>query len=332
MAKQRIARAWVTSILFFFALALLPGVQARAQEKYPSRNIEVVIPWAPGGSADVFGRIFAEELAKVLKVAVTSTNKPGATGTSGAVGVAGAKKDGHTLMVNTISAMILAKFTLPDVPFDTLKDFAAITNIAVSPSIIFVKADSPLKTLEDLISAAKKKPGDLTFATAGVGSDNHFNTEQFMLLSKIKCTHVPYKSGGEAITAVLGGHQDFGTSVVASVASQLKAGTLRGLVHSGSKRLDSFPDIPTYAEKGYTQYFFSNWAGLFAPAGVSRQVVDTLSRASEKAINSKDFITRMEKMGAQPAYMTPGEFKTYLENGLKAAEALAKQAGISPQK
>ena len=320
-------------LLFIFCLTVTLGAQAvLAEGKYPSRNISLVIPWAPGGGTDITGRIFAEELAKVLNVAITPDNKPGATGTSGAVMVIGAKKDGYTLMVNTISAMILAQFSLPDVPFDALKDFTPITNIAISPSIIFVKGDSPIRSIEDLINEAKKKPGKLTFSTAGVGSENHLNTEHFMILSKIKCAHVPYKSGGEALTAVLGGHQDFGTSLVAPLASQLKAGTVRGLIHSNNKRIAFLPDVPTYAEKGFSEHFFSNWTGLFAPAAIPHPILDTLSRASEKAINSEGFISRMEKLGSLAAFQTPGEFRSMLEKELITARALVKQIGLTPQK
>lgn len=200
-----------------------------AQEKYPARNIELIIPWGAGGIADVTGRIFADELSKVLKVAVTPVNKPGATGTLGGTFVMGAKKDGYTLMANTISGMTLARLTLPDVTYDTIKDFTHISTIASSPTIVFVKADSPLKTFEDLLNEAKKNPEKLTYGTAGIGSDNHFNIEHLQTVAKIKMTHVPYKSGGESLTAALGGHVDMGVSLVGTVSSQLRAGTIRGL-------------------------------------------------------------------------------------------------------
>lgn len=326
---------WKNLVVFLFLLCFSMSLDAQmvyAQEKYPTRNIELIIPWTAGGIADVAGRIFGDELSKVLKVPVTPVNKPGATGTLGATFVTGARKDGYTLLVNTISAMVLARFTLPDVPFDTLKDFAQISTISISPSIILVKADSPLKTFEDLINEARKSPGKLTYATAGVGSDNHFNMEHLQTVAKIKMTHVPYKSGGEALTALLGGHVDFAVSVVGTVASQLRAKTIRGVIISGNKRVGAFPDIPTYVEKGYPQHFFSNWVGFFAPAGVPRSVIDTVVSATEKTMKSQEYHSKLDKLGMDPIFMSPSEFRDYLEKDIKTAETLAKQIGIKPAK
>ncbi len=319
---------WKRYLVFIsvFFISVSSGVpMLHAEDKYPERNIELNIPWGAGGIADVTGRIFADELSKILKVAVTPVNKPGATGTLGAAMVAGARKDGYTLMVNTISGMTLSHFTLPDVPYDTLKDFTPISTIAVSPNIIVVKADSPLKSFEDLIKEAARNPEKLTYATAGVGSECHFNMEQLQAAANIKLTHIPYKSGGEALTATLGGHADFGVSVVGSVASQLKAGTIRGLVISGNKRISAFPAIPTFAEKGYPQHFFGNWAGFFAPAGIPRSVLDVLSSATEKTTKSSEFKSRVEKIGSEPLYMSPTDFRTFLGNDRKTAEVLAKK-------
>lgn len=322
---------WVIFFICCF-LFMMPVQMLYAQEKYPARNIELIIPWGAGGIADVTGRMFADELSKVLKVAVTPINKPGATGTLGATFVTTAKKDGYTLMANTISGMTLARFTLPDVPYDTLKDFAPITTMAISPSIIFVKEDSKLKSFEDFINEAKKNPGKLTYGTAGVGSDNHFNLEHLQTVARIKLTHVPYKSGGEVLTTTLGGHVDTGVSLVGSVASQLRGKTIRGLVISGNKRVGAFPDIPTFSEKGYPQHFFSNWLGLFAPAGIPQSALNVLVSAAEKTIKSAEFKSRVEKIGSETIFMSPADFRDFLEKDSRTAENLAKQIRISPKK
>lgn len=309
-------------------IGLLPSY---AQEKYPTKNIELVISMGPGGVQDIIGRIFADELSKILKVPVAAINKPGATGTLAPTHVLNAKKDGYTLLINSISGMILSHFVLPDVPFDTLKDFIPISVISVAPSILYVKADSPLKSLEDLINEARKTPEKLTYVTMGIGSDSHYNIEQLQIAAKVKFSHIPF-SGGEIIPAVLGGHADFGVTIVVTAASHLKARTIRGIVISGNNRIRAFPDIPTYAEKGYTQHYFINWVGFFAPAGIPRSAVDTLASASEKVIKSKDFASRVEKVGTEAIYISPTDFIDMIKKDKNTAETLVKQIGIKPKK
>lgn len=326
---------WNKCVVLFLILSISFALCAQmlyAQEKYPARNIELIIPWGPGGIADVVARIFADELSKVLKVTVSPINKPGATGTIGAALVADAKKDGYTLLSNTGSGMTIIYSTLPDVPYDIFKDFTPISTMAISPSIIAVKADSPLKSLEDLINEAKKNPEKLTYGTAGIGSDNHFNSEHLQIITKIKCTHIPFKSGAEALTATLGGHTDFIVSTVGSTISQLKAGRIRGLVISGNKRVRAFSDLPTLAEKGYPQHFFSLWVGLFAPAGIPRSVMDTIVAATEKIIKSGEFNSKVEKMGSEALYMSPVDFRDFLEKERKTAKTLAEQIGLLQKK
>lgn len=334
MASIFLNRKIFLVLLFLFCSIFVSGtLLVFAQEKFPTKNIELIIPWGTGGLSDVTGRIFAHELSKVLNVPITPVNKPGATGTLGSAYVAlQAKKDGYTLLANTQGSMVLAPFALPEVQYVVLRDFLPISIIAISPSLLFVSKDSPLKSLEDLINAAKQNPGKLKYATAGKGTTEHFNVMQLEKAGKIKVTHIPYKSGGEIITATLGGHVDFGCIGLIGGAPQVKAGEARGLAISGNKRIEPFPDIPTFSEKGYTQHFFNNWVGIFAPAGIPKSVVDVLVPASEKVIKSKDYISKIEKTGASVEYMSHADCHNFIEKEIKTAEAVVKEIEISPKK
>jgi len=300
------------------------------QDKYPTKGVELVIPWGPGGLSDVSGRIFAHELSKLLNVTFTPVNKPGGSGFVGANYVAHhAKIDGYSLLANTQGSMIMAALTLPDPPFDVLRDFVPICIFTFSPSILFVRKDSPLKTLEDLVAEAKKNPGKLKYATAGVGITEHLNVIQLENGAKIRVTNIPYKSGGEVVTSTMGGHSDFGSIGLVAVGNQVAAGEVRGLAFSNKKRVPVLPDVPTLLEKFPSEFFFINWAGLFAPKGVAPSVVDVLVRASEKVMKSQEFITRIEKTGASVEYLSPEDTRKLIENEKKVAEKIIKDKGLS---
>lgn len=326
-------RKLLVMFIILACFSITTGIEITiAQEKYPARDIEVIVPFAAGGVLDLTTRIFAEELSKVLKVTIVPTNKPGATGTIGTIFVLKAKKDGYTLLANSISGMVIAHFVLPDVPFVTLKDFIPVTTIAVAPNTIVVKNDSPFKSFEDLIDFAKKNPGKLTYGSAGTGSDVHLVMEQLQDAAKIKLSHVPFKGGGEVLPAVLGGHVDFGSMTLTTAASNLKAGTIRGLVSGSEKRVSIFPNLPTYREKGYPQHFIGFWNGLFAPAGTPKSAIDVLSSASEKVLKSKAFMSRVEDLGASAEYKNPAEFRKFIEEEEKILGTIVKQVGIKPSK
>ncbi len=330
MQRFRLRLSFSSTVLAMLVVAVL-GLScqsATAQATYPSHNIDLVIAFGAGGIADLSGRIFADELSKVLNVMVVPSNKPGATGTLGAVNVLKSKKDGYTLLFNSVSGMVFAPHLLPNVPYETLRDFVPITLACLSPIFIGVKSDSPIKTLEVLIDSAKKNPDKLTYGTVGPGSDVHLVVEQLQEAAGIKMTQVPFKSGAETYTAVLGGHVDVGSLVISSTASQLRAKSIKGLAMSGEKRLQSFPDIPTFAEKGFRQHFFANWTGFFAPAGTPQPILTTLIEASEKVLTSKSYIKRIEDMGTEVQFLKPADFKKLIEEDDRAAGALIQKLGI----
>jgi tripartite-type tricarboxylate transporter receptor subunit TctC len=332
MSSLFVRKSWVAFVFFVcVSLILFAGISS-AQEKYPSRNIELYIVMAPGGTIDALARIFADELSKLLNTFISPINKPGASGTVGAAFVAQAKKDGYTLLASSGSAMTLAPQMLTNVPFNTLHDFIPINIIGTSPNIIYVKNDSPFKSFEDLIDYARKNPDKLTYGTAGTGSDCHFFMEQLQLYANIKVSHVPFKGGGEVLPAVLGGHIDFGVSLMASVANQLKAGAARGLVISDDKRNPIFKDIPTTPEKGYPQQFINHWTALFTPLGVSQTALDVLVPAANRAIRTESFVKRVEGLGCSVKYFTVNDLRNFIAEEEKIAATVAKEIKKKPVK
>lgn len=319
-------------ILMFLILNifLLSQSAVKAQEKYPdlSRSIDLIIPFETAGVSDIAGRIFGDELSKVLGVPVIPLNKPGASGTVGATLVFKAPKDGYTLLVNTISGMVLAPVIFPKIEYETLKDFFPMAIISSAPSALVVKADSVHKNINELIDAARKNPGKTSYATAGVGSSGHFNGEILAAATNVKLKHIPFKSGGELVSAVMGGHVDFGMSAVITFAQLEKAGQVKALAITGKSRMKALPNSPTFTELGIKGDFFDNWTGFFVNSKIPKPILDKLTAATEKVIKSKEFIDRIEKAEGVVRFDTPSEFRKVIENNLQTAIEISKKVGM----
>lgn len=331
MGNNKVA---LTAFVFLFSMGVLlfaAGV-ASSQEKFPTRGIEMVIPFAPGGAADVGTRIVVDELSRVLKVSVTPVNKPGASGTIGAAYVLKSKRDGYTLLAATGGSTINATIILPDVTFDVFKDFIPIGHFAYVPNVFTTTADSPWKNIRDVLDYAKKNPGKVTCGSAGTGTESYFNFEIIKSLTKLDMTHVPFKSGADVIPAVLGGHVSMGVGVIAANGPQIKAGKLKGLAVTSSKRLPDFPDIPTTAELGFPQVNISTWLGYIVASGTPDYVVKALSSAFEKAIKDPEVVKKAERAGYVVEYKNSAEFKKFLEEMYEIVLKVSKEAGIAAKK
>jgi tripartite-type tricarboxylate transporter receptor subunit TctC len=305
-------------------IALGTGISF-AQEKYPTRNIDLIIPFNPGASTDTASRMFANELTNVLNVPIVPINKDGASGTIGTSFVAQSKKDGYTLLMGVGSPLTLAPNILPNIPYDVLRDFVPIGIVSTTPMAIYVNKDSPLKSFEDLIDMARKNPNTLSYGDPGTGTDANFFVEQLQMMAKVKFTHVPFKGGSAVMTAVMGGHVDFGVSSFAGAVNHFRAGTLRCLIIGQDKRIGGYPDIPAIAEKGYQGYFIKFWVGLLAPAGVPQNVVTTLFSAYDKITQSKTFIKKIEDTGSEVRNLGLEGFKKFIADEKKIAGDVAKQ-------
>ncbi len=318
---------WKKTILFTLLIVL--GLMAEspfvpAQEKYPSRQIEFVIPFPPGGSTDISGRIFANELSKVLKVAVVPVNKAGASGTVAGTYVYKVKKDGYTIFGGSQGWFFGS--IIYEVIYDPLKDFIPVANLCVVPHALCVRKDSPLKTLEDFIDQAKKNPHAIPVGTPGSGGDSHFNLQVLLKAAGIQIKHVPYKGVGELPPAVMGGHTEVGIGPASAWVPFIKSGDIRAL--GITSRMKDIPDAPTFQERGFKGRYFDNWAGLFVPVGVPQNVVDTMTEASEKVQKSKEYIETLEKTGSVVKYVVGADFQKWLEEDRKAVDAIARELGI----
>ena len=299
-----------------------------AQEKYPNRPIELVIAFVAGGPTDIWGRVLAEEMRKILNVPMPPINRGGASGTLGAIAVLNAPKDGYTLLANTAAGMVLAPVVLKDVKYDAVKDFVPIALVASMPDTVVVKADSPYNTIDDLIAAARKNPGKLSYGTVGTGSVGHFNGEILSRSNDVKMKHVPFKGTGEVAPAILGGHVEIAFGAPTSFLPLIQAGRLKALTLTGRSRLKALPDVATFTELKVKGSYIDNWVGCFAAAGTPKPAVDLLAGAAEKVIKTKDFGERVEKGGGVVHPLSAREFQSQIEADKRVATEVAKEVGI----
>jgi tripartite-type tricarboxylate transporter receptor subunit TctC len=319
-------RAVFWGVFFSFTFALGSGM-VQGQAKYPERAVEMVIPWGTGGTSDITGRIFGNELSKVLKVPVTPVNKAGGGSVVGQTYVFNARKDGYTTMYTSVGCPIGAAL-VEGVPFDFGRDFVPLTILCSTPYVLFVKTDSPYKSFDDLIDKAKKSPKSISVGCVTAG-DAYFNLKILEKAAGVEFTIVPMKSGGETPPAILGGHVDVGMGIYTPPLPFVRAGQMRFLAITGSKRLKEFPNVPTIREKGYKHTFLdTNWNGLFVARGVPQNAMDTLISASERTLHSKEMIDALEKVGNEMESMSTSDFRKRVEAENKVILSITNELGL----
>lgn len=311
MKSMRVLLA-VMALVCIGAAGLFAG-EAQAAESYPTRPIQVIVPFPPGGVADLVGRPLVAALEKDLKQPVVIVNKTGAGGAVGMQAQAVARPDGYTLMValSSISVMpeVDALFSRP--PVYKLSDFAPIALLTSDPTVLVVSSKAPWKTVADFVADAKKRPGEIKYASSGVYGTMHVAMEMFAHDAGIKLRHIPTGGGGPALNALLGGHVDAISGGPNVSIPHIKAGTLKVLAGWGDKRLPALPDVPTLKELGYKNVEFYIWSGFFAPAATPEPIIKVLREATAKAVQSPDFKSAMEKMATPIAYLDAPEFKKF---------------------
>ena len=319
-------------ILITACSVLVLGVNTvYGQEKYPQRAIELVVPWAAGGSSDAAGRIISNELSKDLKIPVTVLNKPGGGSVIGATHVHNAAKDGYTLLLGSPGNLIAAAI-VEGVPFNFRTDFVPLTVFASNPYVIFVRSDSPFRTLEDLIDKAKKNPGLVSSGTT-VNSDTWFNQKMLETAAGVQFNSVPLKGGSEGPPAILGGHIDVSIGILTASLPFARAGQIRFLASTGTTRLKEFPDVPTLKEKGFTQTFIDgNWNGIFVARGTPSHVIDTLISASEKVRQNEGVAANLEKVGNFIDAVSTADFRKRVESEMTVIELISKELGLKGKK
>jgi len=294
---------------------------------YPDRIVRLVVPFAPGGGTDVIARTLAQEMAKDLGVAVVVENKPGAGTIIGTQAVATSEPDGYTLLMGTFANAVNPSLKAK-LPYDPHRDFAPVALIARSFNIVVVNPRSPIRSISDLIAAAKADPAKLTYGTFGTGTSAHLAGELFKNLAKVNLTTVPYKGAAPAITDLIGGQIQVMFTTVASAASLIQAGQLRALAVASAERSPAFPDLPTVAEAGVPGYAAESWYGLFAPAKTPADVIDRLNKSAAAAVQSEAFKSLGVNEGLVMVARPPEEFQRYVRGEEERWRKLIQDAGI----
>ena len=308
------------------AICLCALVVSASAQGYPAKPIRIVVPFPPGGGADNVARVYAQKLSQTTGKQVIIDNRGGASGAIGEEIVARSPADGYTLLHGATSHGVNP--ALRSLPYDTLKDFAPITLIAVNPLLLLVRPSLPVNTVQDLISLARAQPGFLTFGSSGVGSAQHMAGELLKYNAKINITHVPYKGGAPALADLIGGHLQLYFSNTASGLVFVRDGRLKGIAVASAKRSQLAPEFPTFAEAGVPGILVSEWNGLFAPAGTPKEIITLLNTEIIKILNSPDVKERYVQMGAEIETSSPAELDEYVRGEIARWTKLTKAVGI----
>ena len=306
--------------------ALLAAVAPVHAQSYPAKPIRIVVPFAPGGGADIIARIVGQKMTDSWGQQVVVDNRAGASGNIGAEIVAKSAPDGYTLLMAS-SALAINPSVYRSVPYDVIKDFAPITQPGLLPNILVVHPSVPVKTVKDLIALAKSRPGQLAYASAGAGTGTHLAAEMFKLQAGIDMVHVPYKGGGALISDLLGGQVALTFATLPSVMPYVKAGRLRAVAMTTTRRWHGLPAVPTIAESGFPDFEISTWIGLLAPAGTPKDAVAKLHAEVVRILKLPDVRERFDGLGIEPVGDTPEHFAQYIRSELAKYAKVVKQSG-----
>ncbi len=315
--------------LVLTALSLAAAGAAQAQTAWPNKPIRVVVPFAAGSTTDIIARAIADTMAASLGQQLVVDNRAGASGTIGQGVVAAAEPDGYTIMVHS-SSHTVSPSTFAKLPFDTLTAFAGVTPISATPNVLVIAPSKNIKTVRELVAAAKTNASGLNFASAGQGSATHLNAEKFKLAAGINATNIPFKGSAEAVNEVIAGRVDYYFSPIAPVIGQIKAGALVPLAVGSSRRASALPDVPTTAEAGVPGSEFNFWIGMMVPAKTPRDIVNRLNAEVVKALAQPAVKERFLQLGADAWTMQPEQFDAYIKAEVASNAPLVKAAGLSP--
>ncbi len=306
------------------------GTAAAYAQGYPERPIKLVVPYAPGGSADIAARLVADEWAKALGGTIVIENKGGAGGNIGVDAVAKSAGDGYTIGLQTVSLAINPSL-FAKMPYDTQKDLAPIGMVASSQHVLVVNNQLPAKDLKGLLSMLKAQPGKYTYGSAGPGSTFHMAAELFKSVANVPIEHIPYRGGGPALMDTIAGQVNMSFPVLSAAQQQVQAGKLRAIGVTGPKRSPLMPEVPTIAEAGLPGYAFETWFMVFAPAGTPQPVIAKLNAALNTALNAPALKARMVREGFDPMPTTPEQARARLAKEMPLWAKLIKERGISAE-
>ncbi len=298
-------------------------------QTYPSKPIKIIVPFTPGSATDVMARVVGERLSPVFGQPVLVENRPGAGGPIGSEAVRQASAlDGYTLVVSGIASHVIAPQLPQGTPYDPVKDFAPITLLGIAPTVLVVTPDLPAKSVQDLISLAKAKPGQYAYASGGNGTPPHINAEVFKAVAGVDLLHVAYKGGGPALVDLIAGRVHVMLDTAASAMPHVRAGKLRALALSAPKRSAEYPELPTFAEAGLPQYDTNAWYSMHAPAGTPNEIVRRLNGELVAILRDPDVLGRFKQLSTEPVGNSPEEFAAFVRVELEKYARIIKAAGI----
>lgn len=322
-------RGFLRAIAIFIAL-LMSSAAATAEDTYPSRPVHILVPYPAGGGVDIVARSLGDELSKHWGQPVVIENRPGAGGVIASQAVATSPKDGYMLIV-VASGHATNPFLYAHLPYDTFKDFTPISLLGSSPNILLVRADSPFKTLADLLAEARKKPGSLSYGHAGNGTSTYLAGELLKSLAKVDLTGIPYKGGAPAINDLLGGHLPISFNNAPESLGQITSGTLRALAVTAATRAPFLPNVPTMAEAGVPGYDTAVWWGLLGPSNMPANVTGKIAKDTAEAMKSPVIKDRLIKLGATSIGSSPQEFGRLIKSDYDKWGPIIKAAGIKAE-
>ncbi|NYT36502.1 Bug family tripartite tricarboxylate transporter substrate binding protein [Allopusillimonas soli] len=309
-------------------VGLLALPVAAIAASYPSKPITMVVPFPPGGVADLIARPVAERLGKLLGQAVVVENKGGATGTIGAAYVANATPDGYTILFGTTNEIAMSPTLYKSLPYDPIKSFSPVMPVAEFPNVLVVAPSTQARDLQAFIDVAHGQGKSVSFGSSGVGSTNHLTAELFGEQAHVKILNVPYKGGGPALVGLIGGQVTAMFATLPSAMGMIKGGKLHAIAVTGAHRTSALPDIPTAKESGLPDLVVTTWNGVLAPAGTPEPVVTRLHDALKKIVGEPDVMQKLKAVGAEPMTATPAEFADSIKADYKRWAAVIQNAGI----
>jgi tripartite-type tricarboxylate transporter receptor subunit TctC len=311
------------------AMGLAFATMTVQAEDWPTKPLRAIVPYGAGSTTDIIPRVVFEQLAPLLGQNIVVENRAGAGGTIGSNFVAKAPPDGYTLLVNS-SAHTTSPAMYANLPYDPSRDFAAVAPLGISSNVLVVAPAKRFKSVGDLVTAGKARPGALNFSSVGIGTATHLSAERFLASARVEAVHVPFKGGAEAMAEAIAGRVDFFFGPVGLVLPQIREGKLVPLVVNGMKRAVVLPNVPTTAEAGFADAEYPLWFGIFLPAKTPRDIVEKLHRETMKALQTPKLRDRLIELGLDPMPMTPEEFGAHVEREIALNAALVKAAGIKP--
>jgi tripartite-type tricarboxylate transporter receptor subunit TctC len=313
------------------ALAIVIGAGSHAamaqQPAYPTKSIRFIVPYPPGGSTDPMARLAGGKLAERWNVSVVIDNRPGGNTIIGTEAVAKAPKDGYTILLAS-SALLTTPSLIPHLPYNVLKDFTGVATIATSRFVLVVPPTNPANNLQEFIALVKSKPGQLSYASSGIGTNTHLSSVQFNQMLGTKMNHIPYKGSGVLQTDLMSGRVDLSFQVPISVISHIRAGKLKPLAISGDSRSQALPEVPTFAEAGMPTYKTGGWFGIAMPAGAPRHAIDRMSKEMASILATAEVKEYLLKQASEPLISTPEQTTALIKSDVARYAKIIKDAGV----